>query len=505
MPVCSRHALALLLAVLGTSTLPLQAAAAGTVDVAKPVLAGDPALLDALKSAAEQAMEGDTLGAGIAYDRLLPDPRMASLDVRVRSAAWLMGAQVAARQGEEKVALQRLDTALQVDPHNGAARLVLGQHQIFKDEINAGTDNLIQGIVDTDGAPELDANFVHHLHLRLKQEPVRRLALLQALFDHHWKIEGVEPMELWTVLATLQVEANQGDKVVATLERIDAPLTLVTLRSDKRFDAYLHRDDPRHDPVAAARRRIDQLRVDTMLSPGVNQIATELSHALLVAGELEDVVGMTQPLEDIASKLSASPGEEGQHIAWLLDHRAIALRRLGRFDEAVATRELAARMADPTQDSVSQALNLGTLYVGLHRPALARQAVKDLTNLSSYGDGVLQLVNLRAALQLNDTAAAEQARQALLAQREVNPMLYREGLLIDNRMDDAAASLISQLQDPMERGSALRDLQELREGPPLPANATLDARYRALAQRADVQATVNRVGRIETYPLFDGS
>ena len=503
MPVCSRLTMALLLAVLGTPAL--QAAPAGTVDVARPVLAGDPALLDALKAAAEQAMEGDTLGAGIAYDRLLPDPRMAGLDARVRSAAWLMGAQVAARQRQEQVALQRLDTALQVDPHNGAARLVLGQHQIFKDQIDAGTDNLIQGIGDTDGAPELDANFVHHLDKRLKHDPVRRLALQQALFDHQWKIEGVEPMELWTLLATLQVEANQGDKVAATLERIDAPLTLVTLRSDKRFDPYLRRDDPRHDPVAAARRRIDQLRVDTMLSPGLNQIATELSYSLLVAGELEDVVGMTQPLEDIASKLDASPGEEGEHIAWLLDHRAIALRRLGRFDEAVATRVLASRMADPAQDSVSQALNLGTLYVGLHRPALARQAVKDLTNLSSYGDGVLQLINLRAALQLNDTAAAEQARKALLAQREVNPMLYREALLIDNRMDDAAASLISQLQDPMERGSALRDLQDLREGPPLPADAALNARYRALAQRADVQTTVRSVGRIEKYPLFAGN
>ena len=498
----SHHALLLALG-LACTTVHVAASAAGSRDEAQQqAIRQDDSFQQELIAAAEQALSGDTLGATIAYDRLLADPRMDSVELRARSVAWLMGAHVAARQRHEALALQRLDVSLQVDPHNALARLALAQDQIFKEQLDAGVDNLIQGIGDTDGVPELDAGFVHALSTRLKGDPTRRLALLQSLFDRQWTIEGVEPMEMWAILATLQVEAGQRDKVIATLERIDAPLTLVTLRSDKRFDPYMRRDDPRFDPVAAARRRIDQLRVDTMLSPGLNQIASELSYSLLVAGELEEVVGMTQPLEEITVDLESGPAGEGEHIAWLLDHRAIALRRLGRFDEAVATRVLAARMADPARDSVSQALNLGTLYVGLHRPALARQAIEDLGSLSSYGEGVRQLIALRAAVQLNDIAAADAARQALQAQREANPVIYRQALLIDNRMDEAAASLIGQLQDPMERGSALRDLQDMREGAPLPANVELDARYKELAHRADVQAALNKVGRIDHYPLF---
>lgn len=69
-------------------------------------------------------------------------------------------------------------------------------------------------------------------------------------------------------------------------------------------------------------------------------------------------------------------------------------------------------------------------------------------------------------------------------------------------MDEAAASLLEQLADPMERGTALFDLQDVRRAPTLPADAQLQASWDELKQRADVQAAVNRVGRIDSYPLF---
>lgn len=496
------HRVLLLALGLACATLDLAASAAGSRDDAQErAIRQDDDLKQDLNAAAEQAISGDTLGAAIAYERLLADPRMDHVELRVRSAAWLMGAHVASRQGDEALALRRLDTALQVDPRNAAARLTLGQHQIFRDQLDTGVDHLIQGIADSDGAPELEAPFVWQLDKRLGATPNKRLAVLQGLFDKGWTVDGVEPMELWVILATLQVETGKGD-VAATLERIDAPHALISLRSDKRFDRYLKRDDPRFDPVAASRRHIDALRLESILSPGINQPAVSLSHALLVAGDLDDVVGMTQPLAEIASQLEDGPGGEGRHVAWMLDHRAIALRRLGRLDEAVEARLLAVRMADAHKDPVSHRLNLGALYVGLHRPALARQAIDALDHLSSYGDGVRQLIALQAALQLNDPNAATQAREALQIQREGNPALFREGLLIDQHMDEAAASLIAQLHDPMQRGDALLHLQRFRHPDPLPAEVELEARYDQLRARADVQAAVREVGRIEDYPLF---
>lgn len=336
------HRALLLVLGLACATFDLAASAAGSRDDAQErALRQDDELKQDLNAAAEQAISGDTLGAAIAYERLLADPRMDHVELRVRSAAWLMGAHVASRQGDEALALRRLDTALQVDPRNAAARLTLGQHQIFRDQLDTGVDHLIQGIADSDGAPELEAPFVWQLDKRLGATPNKRLAVLQGLFDKGWTVDGVEPVELWVILATLQVETGKGD-VAATLERIDAPHALISLRSDKRFDRYLKRDDPRFDPVAASRRHIDALRLESILSPGINQPAVSLSHALLVAGDLDDVVGMTQPLAEIASQLEDGPGGEGRHVAWMLDHRAIALRRLGRLDEAVEV-ELEAR------------------------------------------------------------------------------------------------------------------------------------------------------------------
>lgn len=463
---------------------------------------GDPAYLGLLRDAATQGARGDTLGAAIAYDRLLVDPRMATLDPDLQSFTWLFAARVAGQQRQGALARERLNTALRLDPHNAEARLQLARHQLYLGEIDAGVADLLQAIADTDGAPDLDGNLVWQLFARLKNQPDKQLALLQALFDHGWKIENVEPMALWVNLAALQVDAGQGDKVAATLERIDDALTLVRLRSDKRFDPYLRRDDPRFDPVAAARRHIDRLRVDTMLSPGFNLPAVELVSALLVAGENDDVVGMTDPVAAYASELEQRPEEGARDLAWMLDKRAVALLRLGRVDDAVNAGLLSVRMADPAEDPVSQRLNLARLYVGLHRPALARQTIDDLPNLSPFGKGFSDLIALRAALQLKDTAAAEAARERLLVQREENPMLYREALLLDNRMDDAAASLIQQLADPVLRMDALFDLQDLRDTPPLPESVALEARYRELKQRADVQAAVRRVGRIDAYPLF---
>ncbi len=69
-------------------------------------------------------------------------------------------------------------------------------------------------------------------------------------------------------------------------------------------------------------------------------------------------------------------------------------------------------------------------------------------------------------------------------------------------MDEAAAGLIAQLQDPMDRSDALLELQDTRDAPPLPEEVLLTARWKQLKQRADVQAAVRRVGRIESYPLF---
>lgn len=488
---------------LSLCTTPLVAAAAASVDATTVVSDADRAFHAEVAAALQQSQGGDSLGASIMFDRLLADPRLAALDAEGRSQVWAAAAMVATVQKDDTVAIQRLQQALAFNPHNADARLRLAWFQLLDDQSEVAADNIILAVADSEGPPDLPTQMVWHLDSQLKHLPAKRLAMLSGLFDHGWKNDGVEPVELWLTLATLQLDAGQGDKVPATLERIDTPIALVKLRSDKRFDRYLRRDDPRHDPVAAARRQIDRLRVETMLRPGLNDTAVELANALMIAGELRELIGMTDRLAAVANQATESPDEEAHAVAWMLDTRSRALRRLGESDRAVENQQLAVRMAGESSGAVSQRLNLAGLYVALQRPLMAREVLPPVDgDMSTYGASTRALISLIAARQLKDAGAAQQAWEVVMANRAETPGHYRDALLVDNRMDEAAQAVIAQLADPLQRIDTLVELQDLREGPVLPGEVDMHARWKQMEQRADVQAAVSKVGRIDSYPLF---
>lgn len=493
-------ALALMLSL---AVAPLAATAAASVDATATLSDGDRAYYMEVGEAVQQAERGDSLGAAIVFERLLADPRLATLEVEGRSHVWASAAMVAAEQKDFPLTTQRLQQALAINPRNAYARLRLAWFQLDDEQTVAAADSVILGAADSEDSPDISTDMVWQLDTELKDLPEKRLALLQALFDSNWKNDGVEPVGLWLILATLQVESGHGDRVPATLERIDAPTALVRLRSDKRFDPYLRRDDARYEPVAAARRQIDRLRVETMLRPGLNETAVELATALMVAGELGDVIGMTDQIAAAASAASEAPAAQAFSIAWMLDTRSRALRRMGENDRAVADQLIAVRMAERS-DAVSQKLNLASLYMALHRPMMAREVLRGLdeARLSVHGTSSHALVSLMTARQLSDDVAAQRAWTVLEANRAATPGHYRDALLADNRVDEAAQALIAQLADPLERVQVLLELQDMREGPVLEGERDYHERWKQMEKRADVQAAVAKVGRIASYPLF---
>lgn len=485
---CRRNALALMLSL---CLLPAIAAA----DV-------DPAFNEALQAASDQVAQGDSLGAAIAYERLLADPRLETLEPEPRSEVWVHAAIAAGVQGDEALAERRVQKALDIRPDYAEARLLLAGHQISLNQLDAAADNMIRGIRDSKDTPALTEDQVWYISMHLRKDPARRQALLQGLFDQHWKPDGIEPSWYWVDLAELQVESPQSDRVAATLERVDEPLPLIQLRSDKRFDRFIQRGDARFDPVAAAQRYIDRMRVETMLSPGLNEAAVALANALLITGQAEDVVGMTQSLGEFAAQARSLPEpEEARPVGMMLNARARAFWQLGRNDEAIQTQELATRMASPGDDT-EQKLRLASSYTGLHRPALARQTLRDMGELSVQGEGMTQVILLQAAQQLADDAAQQQARSALAAVRPQAPAYTMLGLVTDHRLDEAAAVLAERLADPLERGSALLELQQLRERPELPGDKDFHASWKQFKARADVIAAAEKVGRIERYALY---
>lgn len=498
---CSGNALALMLSL---CLVPAVAGAApsGSVDATVVASEVDPTLEEALQAAAAQLGQGDTLGAAIAYERLLADPRLDTLSPERLGEVWTDAAVSAGMQNDEALAEQRIRKALTFNPRLAHARLLLAAHQLRHDQLDAAADNMIQGIADSPDMPGVDADTVWYLSSHLRDAPAKRLALLQGLFDHGWKADGMEPTWQWADLATLQVDAGQRDKVAATLERVDEPLQLIQLRSDKRFDPFLRRDDPRFDPVAAAQRHIDRLRVDTLLTPGLNEKTVALANTLVMAGQPEEVVAYTNALNEVAEKAASAPGaQQARLVTNMLGVRARAQWQLGRTDDAIQTQALAVRMA-ATDDPAEAQLRLAAGYISLHRPALARQSIKGLEELTANGQGIVHLIELNAALQLNDEAAAQRARDGLAALRKQMPSYLMQGFITENRLDDAAVLLTERLADPTERGLALLELQDLRVWPEQPADKAFYANWAKFKARRDVNSATRKVGRIERYPLF---
>ena len=505
MPRLPPHRIALLIALVLAATAPAQA----TIDTRAAVAAPAPdALQEALATASAQAGKGDTLGASIAVERLIADPGFAALPLAARTQAYTLAGWTALQTRQPDSARGYLDTGRALSPDDPALLFLLGVLDAQQDRSVEGARHITRSLqLSTQFLGDVSGSMAGQLNQSLRGHDAERLALLQILFDRQWKSDGVEPAGLWRRLATLQIEAGQHDKVAATLERIDAPMEVVALRADRRFDPYIDRSSARFDALHSAQRHLDALRVDTLLSPGAGPSLVELSYALLVLGRNEEVLSLTEK-PALASADAGSPRrfEGSSDVAWLLNNRAVAQRRLGRTDDAVATLALAAQFSEGdggTVGNVSQRLNLGVWWVGLQQPRKALEAVEGLTNTSPYGETARAWVRFVAFRQLGDAAQAEAARAQMQARPDTASEFLLEADLEDNRLDQAAARLIARLQSPEERGDALQSVQHYRSVPTMPGNVEREKRWWQVVERRDVQAALQAVGRSEHYALFD--
>ncbi len=339
-----------------------------------------------------------------------------------------------------------------------------------------------------------------------KQDPAARLELMQALFDSGWDNRGLGLDDVWYELALLRVERGEPEAARRLFNRISAPTTLVRLRADKRFDALVDPAAAAFDVEAAAERRVGHLRQLAETRGNLLEPRAELGNALLMLGRHEEALAV---LDEALARLRAAPADApafedmDQHV-WLLNNRAIALRRLGRIDDAVAELTAASRMTEDGLPNVSQALNLGQFFCQLGRPAEARAVIAPAVDLSGYGRMVKAHVELCAARQAGDAAAARRALAYLRKHRDDSAAIWIEGLVEADQMDAAARALADAVAATETRGDILAWLQQYRQMPPLPGYAPVHARWRALMARADVQRAFARVGRIQRYDIFFG-
>lgn len=453
----------------------------------------------------EQAQSGDLAKTGKSLDEVIRHPDFGLLPAALRGAA---------HSADGAVAVDLMDYGRARDSYAAA---VSCDSTDPDDWYRLSTLELDQGNADAAGAamvqllrswpellPNLSDEYIALLVNELEPGSERRLELLSTLFDLEWDRHGLDTSHFWFELAVAHVE--QGDKALAAaaIKRVKGPLELIKLRSDRRFDDLVEPGSKDFDVVRAAQARVDDLRVQVLLEPERIDLLMELSYAMLMLGAHGEVLTMSEAALALLEQTqgASTPFTAVEDRIWLMNNRSIALRRLGRLDDAVAQLEAARHQPEQDGVNVSQTLNLGQFYCGLGRPAEALAVIAETGSMSGYGRMVQAGVQHCAHARLGDRIAAEKALAHIRANRTDSQITLLNALLETGALDEAAGVLREVLDDPYERPTALAWLQDTLRPDPLPGARHLRERRERLIARSDVQNAVQRVGRITAYAVF---
>jgi tetratricopeptide (TPR) repeat protein len=279
---------------------------------------------------------------------------------------------------------------------------------------------------------------------------------------------------------------------------------IARLRIDRRFDALVDRTAERFDLRHAAEAELAAMRARSARTPRALEVHVAIISSLLELGRADEALAEADAMEAaVAAAPENKPAfDDADQLVWLRNFRTMALRRLGRIDEAVAALETASRMTEDGRVNVSQVLNLADFLNRLGRADAAHAALARVgTSLSGYGRMVQMQEEMYAALLDGDRAGAGVALAYLLEHADDAPGIVRGALLDMDRTDEAAAHFIAELAAPATRADALLDVQDFQSVEPLPGDVERIARWRRLLDRADVRAVIDQVGRREHYDV----
>ncbi|MFY2763179.1 hypothetical protein [Arenimonas sp. MALMAid1274] len=443
-----------------------------------------------------------------AVHRVLDHPGFAGLDAGQRHIAHRDAGWLAMQLGDYAQASEQFSLSLAIgdtDPDvrywRSRVALVRGQPDAAADDLASFARKWPQLLDNLD-----DNHFWYVMNsLDLDRHARSRTGLLQALFDADWKRTALGGASyFWFELALVRINSGDEAGARAAIARITQPAELVKLLADKRFDAIVDPAAPQFDVERAAADAVTDLRLQAILDPQRLGILTAMGNAMMVIGEFEDVVALSdQVRSEIAAADSDNPPyRDMDQLVWMLDLRSNALRRLERTDEALAEMKAASQLDEQGNGNVSQILNLAHFYCSLDRPDDTLATLAALSaGASPYGKMVQASARLCAATQSGDARAAAQALDYIRSHRSDSEAIYLEALVMAGQLEGAAATLIAQLESPRTRANTLASLQDFRGGTELPGDRLSNENWRTLEAREDVQAAVRRVGRILSHDI----
>lgn len=450
------------------------------------------------------AQQGDFARAGVLLARLRADPRLARSGNEVQANAYELEAWLTLEDKRTEAALALLGKAQALTPERTYPR---DTQALFHARAGRPADaarTLCEALAWNSGnaSARFEPALIHYLAQALRDDNAALQPLLQALFDAQWTDQGQDPQYRWQRLAELQADAGQAEALHRTVARIDQPMPLLQLSIDRRFDAAMAARATPLSAEAALPAYVALLRGNVQTHPNQLPRVTALLTALLQAGDNAGVLEASAPFADATPAFFAHDDEGMMEIAWLLNLRAEAQRRLGQTDAAIATLRHAMTFGTGGHASISQQLNLALWLADDRQPAQALALMAELHDISDYGKSVADLVRVVACQQLGDTAGVERATAAIAARTGNDRDPYLHALLAQGRQDDAAAEVIRRLRSVDTRQNMLHDAQQYGDIPRWPLAAEREVLLQQVLQRADVHDAIAAVGTRGQHALY---
>ena len=476
---------------------------------------GNDALYEIIERGRQALLAEKFVDAGNAFDQALRSPQFSGLPPTVQFLTLYLAAFAA--QGREDYLGAHEFIVLATEYPDAAA-----EHWSMRARLAYSVENWADaGAAITTVAKrwpkslgDLNDHLVQRVAYKLQQDKNlagARVDLLGALFAAGFKREwDTEPSGLWQDLALDALQKHDLKRAREVLKRIDEPDTLVRMRIDRRFDELRAAEPKAFDIAAAAAAEAKRWRELWRVNPRKLAPLVQYTYALYVVGDFRQMVeladrAVAQNATGTKGKPAFEDEDASEQMDWIYDQKSRALRRLGKWDEALAAQEAAARQHEGDDDMVSQAINLGFAYNYLRRPADALQAIEAIDwgkSLSPYGRMQLQHVRLRAYLQQGKRDEAEKVFAFMRENRADAQDTWQIVMLDWGDLDGAAALFISRLRDPDQRSDALYSAQDFQARTRLPEEIEETKRWQALMERKDVTAAIDAVGRRESQPIF---
>lgn len=339
--------------------------------------------------------------------------------------------------------------------------------------------------------------------------PDPALELLYALDKAGWvKSQDIVNSSYYRyTIASLALQRGDSAQAMRYARQVVAVRELIKMRADKRFTAIVAANRQQFDIASAAARQVAEHRKVVARLPRSLRELNILCQAMRVNRQLAEGVTL---LDQALARWRTPGGEQSfddpEAIVWVMNLRSNLLQDLGRVDEAVNQLREAARLNEERRSNISQVLNLANLYVDLGRSKEALQLLTDNNyvggSTSAYGRMVLERIRYFIARENGDAAELLRSRDYIVQHRGDSEGIHQLVLIEEGSLDQVAASMIAELNDPKTRIQALAAAQDFAEPPFIaPAVRKAMSASAALYAREDVRAAVAQYGRIERYDI----